>query len=81
MVEEGVDLALRVGRIADSSLIVRRLRNMQMVVCASPAYWAKSGLLTHPDDLWLYAAYSQRRHNSAALKALLAFLEERWKQD
>ena len=34
-----------------------------------------------PDDLWLYAAYTQRRHNSAALKALLAFLEERWKED
>lgn len=30
------------------------------------------------DDL-LYAAYTQRRHNSAALKALLAFLEARWR--
>lgn len=28
-----------------------------------------------PRDLWLYAAYAQRRHNSAALKALLTFLE------
>ena len=34
-----------------------------------------------PDDLWLYAAYTQRRHNSAALKALLAFIEERWKEE
>jgi DNA-binding transcriptional LysR family regulator len=34
-----------------------------------------------PDDMWLYAAYTQRRHNSAALKALLAFLEERWKAE
>ena len=32
-----------------------------------------------PRDAWLYAAYAQRRHNSAALKALLAFLEERWR--
>ncbi|HSV46250.1 MAG TPA: LysR substrate-binding domain-containing protein, partial [Ramlibacter sp.] len=31
-----------------------------------------------PRDVWLHAAYGQRRHNSAALKALLAFLEERW---
>jgi len=32
-----------------------------------------------PRDVWLYAAYVQRRHNSAALKALLAFLETRWR--
>ena len=32
-----------------------------------------------PRDVWLYAAYVQRRHNSAALKALLAFLEARWR--
>ncbi len=31
-----------------------------------------------PRDLWLYAAYSQRRHNSAALRALLDFLEARF---
>jgi len=31
-------------------------------------------------DVWLHAAYAQRRHNSAALKALLAFLEQRWRQ-
>ncbi|MEJ7688476.1 MAG: LysR family transcriptional regulator, partial [Variovorax sp.] len=30
-----------------------------------------------PRDLWLYAAYSQRRHNSAALRVLLDFLEAR----
>ena len=28
-----------------------------------------------PRDVWLYAAYVQRRHNSAALTALLAFME------
>jgi DNA-binding transcriptional LysR family regulator len=30
-----------------------------------------------PRDLWLHAAYVQRRHNSAALRALLDFLETR----
>jgi hypothetical protein len=34
-----------------------------------------------PRDVWLYGAYTQRRHNSAALKALLAFLEEKWRRD
>jgi DNA-binding transcriptional LysR family regulator len=160
MVEEGMDVALCIGRIADSNLIVRKLRRIEMVVCAKPAYWVEHGAPTHPDDLashdaltysligphpewrflidgevhrvalrsrmdatdavplvhmalqgmgviclprllvqelldngsleavlpgyspddlWLYAAYTQRRHNSAALKALLAFLEERWR--
>ena len=34
-----------------------------------------------PRDVWLYAAYTQRRHNSAALKALLAFFDEKWRKD
>jgi DNA-binding transcriptional LysR family regulator len=32
-----------------------------------------------PKDHWLYAAYTQRRHNSAALKAFVAHLEARWR--
>ncbi|VTU13076.1 D-malate degradation protein R [Variovorax sp. SRS16] len=158
LVEEGVDIAVRLGRIRDENLIVRRLRLMDLVLCATPAYWARRGLPKKPDDmrahdvltyslagptphlpfevdgqpysvpvhsrmdandaapligvalaglgavcvpammaqphiergalvpvlkeymprdLWLYAAYSQRRHNSAALRALLDFLEAR----
>ena len=34
-----------------------------------------------PRDVWLYAAYTQRRHNSAALRALLAFIEEKWRKE
>jgi DNA-binding transcriptional LysR family regulator len=160
MVDEGIDIALRVGRIGDDNLIVRKLQQVPFVVAASPGYWAERGLPGHPDDLtghdaltysvlgpnpesrfevggealsvpvnsrmdasdaaplvsvalqglgmvwlprlllqphiesgalqpalldfsprdvWLYAAYVQRRHNSAALKALLAFLEARWR--
>ncbi len=158
LVEEGVDVALRLGRIRDDNLIVRRLRLMELALCATPAYWAKRGMPRKPDDmrrhdvltyslaggaphlpfevdgqpysvpvqsrmdandaapligaalaglgavcvpammaqahiergalvpvlkdymprdLWLYAAYSQRRHNSAALRVLLDFLEAR----
>ena len=156
MVEDGIDLALRVGPIAESSLIVRRLVPLEMVVAATPTYWREHGrptlpseLLNHrtlamappgepahwrfnidgklldlslqpvftatdsaplvplarrglgvirgsrmllrdwidsgeleplfgqysPRNLWLHAAYTQRRHNSAAMNALLAFLE------
>jgi DNA-binding transcriptional LysR family regulator len=162
MVGEGIDLAIRAGRIVDGNIIVRKLQRLEFVLCASPAYWERRGVPSHPDDLsdhdaltfaqrdnahewrfevdgeaygvpvrsrlnandpfalvgaavqglgvlhvprhivapqlargelvpalagyspadtWLYAAYAQRRHNTAALKALLAFLEERWRKE
>ena len=49
--DEGVDVALRVGRIGDSSLIVRKLQPIDFVVCATPAYWEQRGTPEHPDDL------------------------------
>ena len=158
LVEEGVDLAFRVGQIPpDANLIVRRLLRLDFVVVAAPDYWAQRGRPAHPRDLltheqlafappgqsprwhfserdkpielalqprchatdqaplkamavqglgvawgalksfeeeiargtlepalhdfsvpdiWLHVAYTQRRHNSAALQALLAFLEQ-----
>ena len=161
MASEGIDLAIRAGRIGNGSEIVRKLQHLEFVVCAHPAYWERRGRPQHPDDLadhdaltyslrdtghewrfevdgethavavrsrmnatdpyalvgpalqglgalhvprhvvqahldrgdleatlaefsprdvWLYAAYMQRRHNSAALKALLAFLEAHWRK-
>ncbi|WP_394787058.1 LysR substrate-binding domain-containing protein [Rhodoferax sp.] len=160
MVEEGLDLALRVGNTPNENLIARKLRRIDVVICATPTYWLQRGIPLHPDqlsehdaitlsmhgthpewrfkvngkphsvpvrsrmdatdpvplvhmalhgmgvarlprllvqshldsgalqavlgdfradDVWLYAAYTQRRHNSAALKALLAFMEARWR--
>ena len=156
LVEEGIDLAFRVGPIDDANQIVRRLVPIEFVVVAAPAYWRAHGkpshpneLLTHaqlahhlfgeaprwhfsvqgkplelplqprfaatsqtplvtlalqgvgvlwgsrralaphfergelepaleafsPTDIWLHAVYTQRRHNSAALRALLAHLD------
>ena len=158
MVDEGIDVALRLGPIENENLIVRRLVQVGLVVCAAPIYWRKHGVPKRPADLaqhvgltssagglnpqwrfeengepldvpiktrmdateggpliqvalqgfgvvylpalmvqphidhgelqpvlqdyvrkdmWLYAAYLQRRHNSAALRALLDFLESR----
>lgn len=51
LVDEGYDLAIRIGRLADSSLIARRLAPCRMVVCAAPAYLARSGPLARPEDL------------------------------
>jgi DNA-binding transcriptional LysR family regulator len=156
LIGEGIDIHLTGGRIDDMNLIVRRLVQFDMVVCASPAYWAQRGIPQVPEDMgrhdvlsysamptthlpfetdgkphdvpvhsrmeandaialielalrgvgvayvpeplaqshlergalvpvlrehmprehWLYAAYSQRRHNSAAMRAMLDFLEQ-----
>jgi DNA-binding transcriptional LysR family regulator len=51
LVEEGLDLAVRVGRLADSSLVAKRLGASKMVTCAAPDYLARYGEPTHPDQL------------------------------
>ena len=51
LVEDGVDLALRVGPIPDQNVIVRRLLKLDRVVVASPAYWHAHGVPQHPRDL------------------------------
>ena len=51
IVEEGFDLALRIGDPRDSALIARRLAPMRVVVCASEAYLAREGVPAEPEDL------------------------------
>lgn len=51
LVQEGVDCAIRVGALRDSSLIVRRLGHLALINCASPAYLAEHGLPRTPGDL------------------------------
>lgn len=156
LVEDGIDIAFRVGPIPENSLIVRRLMQMELVVAATPDYWREHGRPAHPRELlghrtlamaapgttphwqfnidgklldlplrasftssdaspmvplalkgvgvirgsrlllgdwialgrleplfaeysprnvWLHAAYAQRRHPSAAMRAMLDFLE------
>lgn len=43
LVEEGFDVAVRIGRLSDSSLVARKLADVKLVTCASPAYVAKHG--------------------------------------
>lgn len=51
LVEDGFDLAIRFGKLEDSSLIARRLMQMRVVIAASPEYLEKHGTPKHPDAL------------------------------
>ncbi len=51
LVSDGHDLAIRIGKLADSSLIARRLAPCRHVVCASPAYLQARGEPRSPEEL------------------------------
>ncbi len=51
LLEEQVDLAVRIGTLADSSLMAARIGQIPMVVCASPAYLAARGRPRQPAEL------------------------------
>lgn len=66
LLEEGFDLAIRIGALADSSLIARRLTSAEMVLCASPDYLKRHGPPQTARDLeqhnCLAYAYSRSRN-------------------
>ncbi|MGN6478626.1 LysR family transcriptional regulator [Luteibacter sp.] len=49
--EEGFDCAIRMGELADSSLIARKIGHFSNVLCASPAYLARHGMPRSIEDL------------------------------
>lgn len=51
LVDKGIDLAIRLGPMKDSTLVARKLATNRRVLCASPAYLAKHGMPQHPQDL------------------------------
>lgn len=51
ILDEGIDVAIRIASLTDSSLIARKLTRCQMVMAASPAYLEKYGTPKHPDEL------------------------------
>jgi DNA-binding transcriptional LysR family regulator len=68
VVGEGIDVAIRIGELADSSLITRRLVSDRRIICAAPAYLERYGTPATPDDL--------AGHNCLALNAYKTTLNQ-----
>lgn len=58
LMEESVDLGIRIGHLADSSLVARRLAPAKRMVCASPGYLEQYGEPLQPQDLSAHVGMS-----------------------
>jgi DNA-binding transcriptional LysR family regulator len=71
LVEDRIDVAFRVGRrLTDSSLVARRLAEVRMLTCASPAYLARRGTPKKPADL---AAHEWIAHGPGTERSHVVF--------
>ena len=82
IIEEGFDLALRIGHLADSSLVAKRVGQVRSVVLASPEAIQSFGPLEHPADLHTWptiidSAYSESWQFQEAGKTLVQTLKPR----
>ncbi|MDF2178087.1 LysR substrate-binding domain-containing protein [Aliiglaciecola sp. CAU 1673] len=51
LLEEGVDVAIRIGGVDDSNLIARQINTYPLILCASPAYLEQQGWPQSPKDI------------------------------
>lgn len=51
MIEENIDLAIEIGALDESSMVARRICNLERVICAAPRYLERYGVPRNPDDL------------------------------
>ncbi|MGO4573773.1 LysR family transcriptional regulator [Microvirga sp. 2TAF3] len=70
LIEEGWDLAIRIGRLKDSSLIARKLAPCRILVCAAPAYLEAHGTPQTLEDL--------RHHNCLGYTLSSTTSADRW---
>lgn len=70
LIEQRIDLAIRVGHLEDSSLVARHLGDSPLLLCAAPAYLARRAPLRRPEQLleldWL--SLSQERFHTLDLR-------------
>ena len=62
IVDAGIDVAIRVGRLQDSSFKARKIGESKRVVCASPEYLKKAGIPRTPADLEQHNCITWRDH-------------------
>lgn len=67
LIDEGIDLAVRIGDLADSRLISRRLSPHRLCCYASPDYLALRGTPRHPDELEVHDTVSLRYQSTGQL--------------
>jgi DNA-binding transcriptional LysR family regulator len=67
LVEERIDLAIRISKELDPNLIARRLTVCRSVVCASPAYLREHGMPTQPEQLALHNCLTHSYYGSVWL--------------
>jgi len=74
VIEEGFDVALRIGQLKSSSLIAKRIAPIRLVVCASPDYLNRNGIPQHPDQLIPehFLHYSYMEYNQPQLPLMNA---------
>lgn len=73
LVDEGIDVAFRIGELPDSSLHAQRVGEVRLVACASPDYIARQGAPAHPREL--------QRHTCIAATGLAPSSEWRFVED
>ena len=64
IVEQGIDVAIRIGELADSRLLSRRLAPLRLCAFASPAYLAARGTPLHPNQLAAHDTVNLRYQSS-----------------
>lgn len=70
LVEERIDVAIRIGDLEDSSMVARRLGSTAMLVCASPEYLARRGEPKEPDQLAEHTCVVDSNHPDGSLWTL-----------
>lgn len=68
LIDEGIDVAIRSGDLADSRLMSRSIRPFQMALCAAPAYLERFGTPQHPRELGSHLAIRFRFPNSGKVQ-------------
>ncbi len=67
LVDEGIDIALRMGTLTDQALTARRIGQSRRLVVGSPSYFAKSGVPMTPEELGAHRSVIYDRAGGGAL--------------